>query len=72
MQPGSLASVKRSTLNVHQKEHVVHGLRAVQSVKKKLINLLNWAGAIVAALVIAKTAAGVRRAAKHPNPEMWE
>lgn len=40
--------------------------------KKKLISLLNWAGAIVAAFVVAKTASGIRRATKHPNPEMWE
>jgi hypothetical protein len=41
-------------------------------VKKKLINLVNWTAAIVAAFLIAKTANGARKAAKHPNPEMWE
>ena len=40
--------------------------------KTRLINLLNWAGAIVAAFVVARTASGIRKAIKHPNPEMWE
>ncbi len=40
--------------------------------KKKLTNAINWAAALVAAFVIAKTASDIKRAVNHPNPEMWE
>jgi hypothetical protein len=41
-------------------------------VKKKINNLINWLAAIVSAVVIAKTAVKIKKAAGHPNPEMWE
>ena len=72
MQPESLASVKHSTSNVLQKEHAEHGLLVDQSVKTKITKLITWATLLVGSFVAAKASLGLRKAAKHPNPEMWE
>jgi len=41
-------------------------------VKTKITRLIGWAAVLVGSFVAAKASIGFRKAAKHPNPEMWE
>ena len=72
MQPESLASARHLTLNVLQKEHAGHGSPVDQSVKTKITKIATWATLLVGSFIAAKISIGLRRALKHPNPEMWE
>ncbi len=40
--------------------------------KKKITNVINWMAAIVSTIVVARMAIKIKKAAGHPNPEMWE
>lgn len=40
--------------------------------KLKANRLITFLTLLVGSLVAAKVSIGVRRAVKHPNPEMWE
>ena len=40
--------------------------------KTKTAKLVGWVTVLVGSFVAAKVSIGFRKAAKHPNPEMWE
>ena len=40
--------------------------------KIKITRLVGWATVMVGSFVAAKASIGFGKAAKHPNPEMWE
>lgn len=40
--------------------------------KPRLTRLFAWATVLIGSLVAARISAGIKNAANHPNPEMWE